>query len=120
MTFGITFIAAGVLGFIPNPLVAADGIFAVNFMHNLVHVLTGSVFLFGALKSERIARLTTQGVGIAYVGVTILGFLMQGEMLLGLIHINDADKWLHLGLAVVILAAGFGVPGERSMNTTGA
>jgi len=27
-------------------------------------------------------------------------------MLLGFIHINGPDRWLHLGLAIVIVAAG--------------
>jgi hypothetical protein len=31
-------------------------------------------------------------------------------MLLGFIAMNDADKWLHVVLAVVILAAGFLLP----------
>ena len=39
--FGGTFIFAGLLGFVPNPIVAPDGVFAVNAMHNMVHVLTG-------------------------------------------------------------------------------
>ena len=28
-------------------------------------------------------------------------------MLLGMVHINEADRWLHLGLAIAILASGF-------------
>lgn len=110
IAFGIAFFAAGILGFIPNPMVSPDGLFEVNAMHNLVHILTAGVFIAGALFSEKAARVTLQSVGIAYVGVTILGFLIQGHLLLGLVHINEADKWLHAGLALVILAAGFGVP----------
>ena len=112
--FGIAFLAAGILGFFPNPLVSTDGIFEVNFMHNLVHVLTGAVFLFGASRPEHVARITLQSVGIAYVGVSILGFLTEGSMLLGLVHINEADRWLHVGLAAAIVAAGFGLPKLRS------
>jgi hypothetical protein len=36
-------------------------------------------------------------------------------MLLGLVHINQADRWLHLGLAVVILATGLTLPNRRLM-----
>lgn len=120
MAFGIAFLAAGVLGFIPNPLVAVDGVFEVNFMHNLVHILTAGVFFFGASKSERIARITLQGVGIAYVGVAVLGFLIEGNLLLGLVHINHADKWLHVGLALAIVGAGFGLPKVRSPESVSA
>ena len=44
IVFGSTFILVGLLGFIPNPLVSANGIFEVNAMHNLVHLLTGAAF----------------------------------------------------------------------------
>ncbi|MEE4378126.1 MAG: DUF4383 domain-containing protein [Candidatus Competibacteraceae bacterium] len=117
LVFGITFLAVGILGFVPNPLVSPDGVFAVNTMHNLVHILTAGVFIAGGWVSERGARLTLQSVGIAYVVVTILGFLTQGHLLLGLVHINEADKWLHAGLAVVIVAAGFGIPKLQSGQT---
>lgn len=103
---GITFVAVGILGFIPNPLVSPDGIFAVNTMHNIVHILTGAVFIGGGMMGA--ARKTVLGVGIAYVGVTVLGFLTpEGSMLLGMVHINEADRWLHAGLAIAILATGF-------------
>lgn len=106
LVFGVVFILVGILGFIPNPLVSPDGIFAVNTMHNLVHVLTGIVFIVGGRMGY--ARNTIIGIGIAYVAVTILGFLTpEGSHLLGLVHINQADRWLHAGLAVAILAAGF-------------
>ena len=99
---GATFIASGLLGFVPNPLVSPDGIFAVNTMHNLVHVITGAAFLVGASMGK--ARATVLGIGIGYVAVAVLGFVTTGHMLLGIIHINDADRWLHAGLAVAILA----------------
>jgi len=103
--FGLTFIFAGLIGFVPNPLVAPDGVFAVNTLHNLVHIATGAAFLAGAYAG--FARQTIRIIGIAYVGVTVLGFLTTGDMLLGLIHVNAADHWLHAGLAVVILGAGY-------------
>lgn len=120
MAFGIAFLGAGILGFFPNPLVSPDGLFEVNAMHNLVHILTAGVFITGALVSEKAARVTVQSVGIAYVGVTILGFLTKGHLLLGLVHINEADKWLHTGLALVILAAGFGLPKLRARQAINA
>ena len=103
--FGITFIASGLLGFVPNPLVAPDGVFAVNLAHNLVHFFTGVAFLAGGFYG--LGRLTLFGIGVAYVLVTILGFLTSSDMLLGFIHINTADRWLHLGLMLAILLGGF-------------
>lgn len=103
--FGATFILVGLFGFVPNPLVAPDGLFAVNAVHNLVHIVTGAAFLAGALAFAGKSRLTLRTIGIGYIAVTILGFLTTGDKLLWIIHINEADRWLHLLLAAAILAA---------------
>ena len=105
IVFGSVFVLVGVLGFIPNPVVSATGIFEVNAMHNLVHLLTGAAFLFGGLVLEGKETLTLKIVTSAYFGVAILGFFTSGNTLLGLVHINEADRWLHLGLAVAMLGA---------------
>ena len=47
---GWTFVAVGIFGFVPNPLVSSDGFFVVNAPHNLVHFLTGAAFIFGAIR----------------------------------------------------------------------
>ena len=105
VAFGLTFLLVGVLGFIPNPLVSANGLFEVNAMHNVVHLLTGAAFLFGGLVLEGKEDITLKTVTAAYFGVALLGFLTSGNTLLGLVHINEADRWLHLGLAVTMLGA---------------
>ena len=108
-TFGIAFIAAGVLGFIPNPLVSETGIFAVNLWHNVVHILTGGVFLAAAAWYGH-NQLTLQVLGAIYLVVAVLGFVIPGDMLLGMIRVNPADHALHLLFALAMLAAGFGLP----------
>lgn len=111
--FGITFILVGLIGFFPNPLVAANGLFAVNAAHNLVHLVTGAVFLLAALKFATSSAAWIKAVGFAYAAVAVLGFipaLFSGEHLLGIVHINQADKWLHVGLAIVILLSAYLVP----------
>ena len=105
IAFGSVFVLVGVLGFIPNPLVSSEGIFEVNAMHNLVHLLTGTAFLFGGLVLTGKEQWTLQVVTAAYFGVALLGFLTNGNTLLGLVHINEADRWLHLGLAIGMLGA---------------
>lgn len=105
--FAVAFAASGLLGFVPNPLVAPDGVFAVNLWHNLVHVTTGLVFGAGAYLGERRALGVVRGVSVFYIIVTVLGFLTSGAMLLGFIHVNHADKWLHFSLAIIITFAGF-------------
>lgn len=112
MILGVIFLAVGVLGFIPNPLVSPSGIFAVNPAHNVVHIVSGLVILGGAYSAIG-ARTTLLVVGAVYAVVAILGFVMSGDMLLGTIQVNDADRWLHVLLAVVILAAGYFLPNGR-------
>ena len=46
-------------------------------------------------------------IGLGGIVVSTLGFLSSGNMILGLIHENMADHWLHLGLGLITLASGF-------------
>ncbi len=102
--FGVTFVAIGLVSFLPNPIASETGLFETNAAHNLVHIVTGLAFLAGAYAGR--ALLTIRLVSALYVVVTIAGFLTSGSMLLGFIHINDADRWLHAGLAAAFVATG--------------
>jgi uncharacterized protein DUF4383 len=117
LIIGIIFIVVGLLGFVPNPLVSPTGLFAVNTAHNLIHLLTGVVIIAGAYSAFG-ARNTLLIFGAVYAVVAIAGFIPAlmtgGNMLLGFVHVNDADKWLHVLLAIVILAAGYYLPNERT------
>ena len=109
MVLGIVFLIVGALGFVPNPIVGENGIFLTNHTHDWVHIGTGIVILLGAY-SPLGATLTLRVVGIIYAIVAVLGFVMPGDMLMGMIAMNMADHWLHVVLAIVILYAGFGLP----------
>lgn len=113
LVIGVVFIVVGILGFIPNPIVSPDGLFVVDTMHNLVHLISGIVLLAGAYGFG--ASLALKIVGIVYAIVAVLGFFVVGEdgVMLGLIHVNEADKWLHVALAIVILIAGFALPDDE-------
>ncbi len=118
LVFGLAFVVAGFLGFIPNPVLATNGVFEVNVMHNLLHVLVGIVFIIGAISSEKVARRTLQSLSIVGVALAILGFVARSDLLLGLVHVNEADKWLHAGLAIVIVAAAFGIPKPQASQAS--
>ncbi len=118
--FGVIFIAVGIIGFTPNGLVSYDGLFAVNAVHNLVHLFTGIGILVAIIKYQGCEGRILKIVGAAYVVVTIVGFLTSGNTLLGIIHINEADRWLHLGLAIVILGARFLPNKSQSKYTVNA
>ena len=115
IVLGVVFIVVGLLGFIPNPLVSADGLFAVNGAHNLVHLLSGLALLVGALALNQ-PKTTLWVVGIVYGLVALLG-LFSGDMLLGFIHINTADRLLHIALTIVLLGAAWSLP-EKALPST--
>ena len=115
IVLGVVFIVVGLLGFIPNPLVSADGLFAVNGAHNLVHLISGLALLIGALALHQ-ARTTLWVVGIVYGLVALLG-LFSGDMLLGFIHINTADRLLHIALTIVLLGAAWSLPEKAATST---
>ena len=62
MLFGIVFLAVGILGFVPG--VTKDemllGIFHVNTVHSVVHIVSGAIFLFASMAGALIlARAVT-------------------------------------------------------------
>ena len=113
IVIGAVFVVVGLLGFVPNPLVSATGLFAVNTAHNLIHLLSGAAILACALSTIG-AGIALKIFGVVYALVAVLGLTMHGDMLLGFIRVNHADHLLHVLLAIVILAAGFMLPEQRA------
>lgn len=109
--FAAAFYAAAVIGFIPNPLLGPDGLFMANTAHNIVHLLTGVGFTVVALAGEKASVVFMQAFGVIYLLTGVLGFLATGRggdgYLLGLVHLNTLDNFLHVGLGVVIGIAGW-------------
>lgn len=113
-TFGFVFLAVGVLGFIPNPIASVDGIFAVNAVHNVVHLLSGVLALFaGYAGDESYAKTYNVGFGAVYGLVTLLGFLGVG-FVVDLLQLNAADNVLHLLITAALLGAGLTISEERA------
>jgi hypothetical protein len=107
--FGIAFIGAGILGFIPGVTVDGHlfGIFAVNATHNIVHILSGAVALYAAYQSERAAMLYFQIFGVVYLLVTVVGLFAGNSPLLGIMAHNHADVVLHVIISAAALYLGF-------------
>jgi hypothetical protein len=114
IVLGVILVIAGIIGFVPNPIAYSENaIFTVNAAHNVVHIVSGLFLLAGAftgLGSVMALRI----LGIVYVVVAVLGFV-SGDMILGFIQNNAGDNWLHVVLAIVLLAAGFGMA-DRQMS----
>ncbi len=112
---GVVLLIVGVLGYVPNPIVGPVGIFLTNNLHNLVHIISG-IFLLLGVYTALTPGLALKILGVVYAIVAILGFVMMkgGDGMMFGIAMNTMDHWLHVVLAIVILAAGFGLaPGRR-------
>ena len=112
---GIVFLLVGIAGIIPGLTTnlydgiefAGDdgtaellGLFEISVLHNIVHALFGVGILMAATPEG--ARTFLLGSGAIYVVLFLLGILGGGDW----VPINDADDWLHLGLAVGLIALG--------------
>ncbi len=106
IVFGLTFVVVGLMGFVENPIASEYGFFQANWAHNLVHLITGAIFLLGAVNYPGQEKRFVLYSGYFYGLVALLGFVWPGDMLLGFIHINEPDRWLHVVLALAIVAAG--------------
>lgn len=117
LVFGIVFLLVGILGFIPalTPGGALLGLFAVNGVHSIVHLLFGILGIAAATTGYSV--LYNKIGGAIYLILAIVGFiallavpaLAPNGMLLGIVMINTADNFLHLVLGAVLAGVGFGV-----------
>lgn len=110
LTYGVVFILVGILGFISNPIISAIGFFQTNAIHNTIHIGLGCAFIVGALRFSAKASLVLKMLGVGGIAVAILGGMIGGNLMLGIIHVNEADHWLHLGLGLAVLGSGFIFP----------
>jgi len=112
--FGVTFIIAGVGGFIPG--ITTDlydglefagndgssellGLFKVSVLHNIVHALFGVGILAAKRHASSVQYLLYSG--IAYVVLFLMGIIDAGDW----VPIASYDNWLHLGLLLGLLGA---------------
>src|SRR5688572_8688074 len=89
---GIIFLAVGLLGFVPNPIIgyAENVIFHADTVHNAVHIISGILFLLFGMGSAANAALFLKVFGIVYFLLGVLGFINIGTSgtgtLLGFLH----------------------------------
>jgi hypothetical protein len=113
---GLAFLAVGILGYFDNPIVgsSANAIFHTDQTHNIVHLASGILFLLIAVASPGSAGFFMKLFGIVYLALGIYGAATMGaeesKKLLGFLHVNKADNYLHIGLGVVIFLASLAGP----------
>jgi hypothetical protein len=116
MIFGIIYLAVGILGFVPGlsstmPDAGMDGmslllgIFPINPLHNIVHILVGIVGIAVARNAAN-AQTYFKALAVVYGLLTVLGLIPATSTVFGLVPIGSWDIALHGATAVV--AAYFG------------
>ena len=125
---GILFLIVGVIGFVPGlkspPLPTAPhlaveggyglllGLFAVNWIHNLVHLGIGVVGLRSSQsigESRKFARLLT----LFYGALAVMGLIPVLKSTFGFIPLFGHDVWLHAATAAVAAYFGFSPRAEK-------
>ncbi|MBN9211920.1 MAG: hypothetical protein BGO45_15170 [Microbacterium sp. 71-36] len=110
------FAVTGGVGFISNEGGLLLGIFEVNPLHNIAHLLIGAALLVAGLANARAAKGVNTTVGAVYLLLGIVGFFLTGPA--NILALNVPDHFLHLASAVVLLGVGLGT--ERNIPRTAA
>ena len=122
LILGIIFLLVGVLGFVPGMTTMPEthehdlavegpghgyllGLFHVNLLHNLVHLLFG-VWGIIAYRTFDASRVYARSVTIIYAVLAIMGVIPGLNTMFGLVPLHGHDVWLHLLIAAA--AAYFG------------
>ena len=94
------------------------GLFPVNVLHNLVHILFGVLGVASAYGGW--SRGYCQFVAIAYGLLAVLGLIPTANVnhTFGLIPIEGHDVWLHALIAIVAAIFGWGVAARTTTGTT--
>ena len=126
LVFGVVFLLVALAGFfVPGgtsmraemataPLLF--GMFPVNLLHNLVHLLFG-IWGLAASRSWAGAVSYARITGVLYLVLAVLGYFVPDGF--GLVPLGGYDIWLHLLIGVVLCAVGFtarapAVPADRT------
>lgn len=111
--FGIVFILIALVGFYAggmsmeaDPAVAPTilGIFPVNLLHNIVHLLFG-IWGLAAARSFTGAKQFAQIAGVIYLVLAAVGFISPDGF--GFVPLGGNDVWLHVALGAILAGVGF-------------
>ena len=118
---GIVYLLTGVagflvttgVGFVDTPGGLLLGIFEVNGLQNLIHILIGAALLIAGLVGARAARTVNGVAGAAFLVLGLAGLFVVGTGF-NVLAINGADNAVHFGSAALLLAVGLGAERDRA------
>ena len=110
LVFGLFYFAIGVLGFIPGITVSTTvpgqglllGIFAVNAIHNILHLVAGAILVYGGTAGNVVAVNRLMAVIFALLSVaSLIAPVVEG------VSINPPDTILHVVSTLLTGYCGF-------------
>ena len=120
MIMGSLFLIGGILAFVPG--VTKDGmyfgVFMVNTPHNIMHIISGAIFLIASILGAKLVRAWFLLFGALYAALAGIGFLVGERLIFGLIMNSPFDSWGHAGLALIMLVIGFTSPKPGTSRLT--
>lgn len=126
LVLGIVFLLVGALGFV---ITGFDGFmehdesqtllgFAINPLHNIVHLVIGVLGISLWITSGT-ARIFGWLLLIGYGAAFVYGLFAVDDPEINYLNINDADNWLHGGSAVAGLLIAVWPAPARTVETPG-
>ena len=112
LAIGLVFLAVGLLGYVDNPIIGLSpgALFHADSVHNMVHLISGALFLLVALAAPGFAKTLMIIFGLVYLLIGIAGLVNTKEdgmgEVLGFLHVNENDNYLHIGLGLLIVFTG--------------
>ena len=129
LVFGVVFTLVGILGFFAGPPAAGAppltiehghgmllGLFPVNTLHNVAHLLFGILGIAASRGAGLSPRGYFQMVAVAYTLLTLLGLLPATQTTFGLLPLWGNDVWLHALLAAAAAYFGFVAPAPAAVR----
>lgn len=101
---GVMFLILGILGFFQDKIL---GLFAVNTTHNIIHIASGLFAIFYGAQNVYTAKNYGMILAAFYAIITVAGIIMGEGYLFGLVRMNHADHFLHLGFTLIHALIGF-------------
>ncbi|MDP1834588.1 MAG: DUF4383 domain-containing protein [Chlamydiales bacterium] len=108
--FAAVFLFIGIAGFVPAAFKDGllFGLFAVNFWHNIIHIVSGIAAAAAGFAGFWWSRVYFQVLAVVYLATAIMGLVMGDGLMLGLVANNMADVILHFVLGGAAAYIGFG------------
>ena len=107
---GTIFILIAFLTIIPNSIIGKYGFFYTDFVHDMIHFLTGVILLYIAFKKNHWIPKTLRISGMFYIALAIIGAISIGAVsigkVMGFIGMSGADNILHLVLGLILVFLG--------------